>query len=117
MLLLALVIGTSAQAQTFTLLYAFTGGADGGDPEGGLIMDSQGNLYGATAVGGNPACLHGCGTVFKVNTTGKESVLYSFAGTDGDGYFPSATLVQNVQGNLYGTTQVGLLTGTAWCSR
>ncbi len=104
--LLAL-IGGAAQAQTFTLLYTFTGGADGGDPEGGLIIDSLGNLYGTTAVGGNPACLHGCGTVFKLDTSGKESVLYSFTGTSGDGYFPSATLVQDVQGNLYGTAQAG----------
>jgi uncharacterized repeat protein (TIGR03803 family) len=107
MLVPALVATTTAEAQTFTLLYTFTGGADGGDPIGGLIMDAQGNLYGTTAEGGNLACLQGCGTVFKLDTRGNETVLYSFIGTGGDGYFPSATLVQDVQGNLYGTTQVG----------
>ncbi len=107
MLVPALVATTTAQAQTFTLLYTFTGGADGGDPIGGLIMDAQGNLYGTTAEGGNLGCLHGCGTVFKLDTTGSETVLYSFTGTGGDGYFPSAALVQDVQGNLYGTTQLG----------
>ncbi len=106
-LLTALLSTTPAPAQTFTLLYTFTGGADGGDPIGGLIMDAQGNLYGTTAGGGNPACLHGCGTVFKVDATGHETVLYSFTGTGGDGYFPSDSLVQDVQGNLYGTTQLG----------
>src|ERR1700683_2168502 len=57
------ILGRAAQAQTFTLLHAFTGGAEGGDPAGGLVMDGEGNLYGTTAEGGNLACLHGCGTV------------------------------------------------------
>jgi uncharacterized repeat protein (TIGR03803 family) len=106
-ILVTAVFTGSAQAQTFTLLYTFTGGADGGDPIGGLIMDPQGNLYGTTAEGGNPACLHGCGTVFKLDPAGNETVLYSFTGTGMDGSFPSATLVRDLQGNLYGTTQIG----------
>jgi len=106
-ILVTAVFSGSAQAQTFTLLYTFTGGADGGDPIGGLIMDGQDNLYGTTAEGGNPACPHGCGTVFKLDTTGKETVLYSFTGTGKDGFFPSASLVRDAQGNLYGTTQGG----------
>jgi uncharacterized repeat protein (TIGR03803 family) len=99
----------SAQAPTFTLLYAFTGGTDGRDPIAGLIMDAQGNLYGAAAEGGNPACLHGCGTIFKLDTTGKETVLYSFTG--GDGNYPATRLVRDAQGNLYGTTEIGAASG------
>jgi len=47
-----------------TVLYAFTGGADGGVPTGGLYMDAGGNLYGTTSTGGDPLCQ--CGTIFKI---------------------------------------------------
>jgi len=98
----------SAQAQTFTLLYTFTGGADGRTPGGGVILDAAGNLYGTTSEGGNFACSQGCGTLFKVDGAGNETVLYSFAGTGaGDGEYPNAALVMDAQGNLYGTTDVG----------
>ncbi len=110
------LVSRSAQAQTFTLLYTFTGGADRGAPIGGLIMDAQGNLYGTTQGGGNLACPHGCGTVYKVDPTGKETVLYSFTGTGGDGSFPHGSLVWDAQGNLYGTTVGGALAITAPCS-
>src|SRR5271157_4610665 len=89
-----------------TVLYSFTGGADGSTPEAGLLPDAQGNLYGTTSQGGDPACTNGCGTVFKVDTTGKETVLYSFTGLP-DGASPTAGLVQDAQGNLYGTTSQG----------
>jgi len=98
----------SARAQTFTLLYTFTGGSDGRGPFGGVILDGAGNLYGTTTEGGNLACSLGCGTVFKVDTSGNETVLYSFAGTGaGDGEYPNATLLRDTQGNLYGTTESG----------
>jgi uncharacterized repeat protein (TIGR03803 family) len=88
---------------TETVLYNFTGGADGGTPEAGLIRDSAGNLYGTTFLGGAA----GFGTVFKVNTQGQETVLHSFAGAP-DGYNPSwGSLVRDPAGNLYGTTQTG----------
>jgi hypothetical protein len=62
-----------AQAQTFTLLYTFTGGADGSGPSG-LIQDAAGNLYGITSAGGvlGGICPYpeGCGVVFKVDTSG-----------------------------------------------
>src|SRR5271157_2663432 len=90
-----------------TVLYSFTGGADGASPTAGLLPDAQGNLYGTTSQGGDPACTNGCGTVFKVDMTGKETVLYSFTGTGGDGAYPYAGLVQDAQGNLYGTTSQG----------
>ena len=66
-----------------TVLYSFTGGADGGVPNGGLIWDAKGNLYGPTTSGGDMSGCggRGCGVVFKVDpTTGTETVLYSFTG-------------------------------------
>jgi uncharacterized repeat protein (TIGR03803 family) len=91
-----------------TVLYRFTGtGGDGALPLAGLVRDMQGDLYGTTYFGGDPACEGGCGTVFKLDTTGKETVLHSFTGTGGDGCYTSATsagLVRDMQGNLYGTT-------------
>jgi uncharacterized repeat protein (TIGR03803 family) len=75
-------------------------------PNSGLVLDTQGNLYGTTFYGGLE-CDYGdvtCGTVFKVSASGQESVLYSFTGTGGDGSNPTAGLVLDTQGNLYGTT-------------
>jgi uncharacterized repeat protein (TIGR03803 family) len=112
-MLVPVVLGTgSAQAQTYTesVLYSFTGLLDGANPYAGLVQDAQGNLYGTTYQGGYPCSgydNYGCGTVFKVDTTGKETVLYSFTGTQGDAALPSAGLVQDAEGNLYGTTQYG----------
>ena len=60
-----------------TVLYRFTGGADGANPSAGVILDAAGNLYGATEGGGVPPS---DGTVFKLNSTGKKTVLYSFTG-------------------------------------
>ena len=85
-LLPAFVASRSAQAQTYTygLLYSFTGGTDGATPAAGLVQDAQGNLYGTAEFGGDPACTpSGCGTVFKLDTTGKETVLYHFTGDRG----------------------------------
>src|SRR5271157_830687 len=94
-----------------TVLYSVTGaGGDGANPEAGVVQDAQGNLYGTTAYGGAGNCsngsFYGCGAVFKVDTTGNETVLYSFTGTGGDGAEP-AGLVRDGQGNLYGTTSAG----------
>jgi uncharacterized repeat protein (TIGR03803 family) len=71
-----------------TVLHRFTGGADGGEPYAGVIRDSKGNLYGTTLAGGGTGCNgYGCGVIFKVSTTGKETVLYSFSGgADGGGH-------------------------------
>lgn len=105
--LLGLVVTTqSAQAQTFTTLYNFTGASDGGYPFAGLVRDKTGNLYGTTYSGGSSTT----GTVFKVNKSGTETVLYSF--TDGtDGGLPYAPLVRDAGGNLYGTTELGGASG------
>jgi uncharacterized repeat protein (TIGR03803 family) len=91
------LITPSAKAQTFTVLYAFTGGADGRAPYAGLILDAEGNLYGTTGGGG---ALRG-GTVFKVDTTGRESVLHSF--NRKEGIIPRAGLIRDASGSLYGT--------------
>lgn len=94
-----------------TVLYSFTGGADGGNPDAGLIRDEAGNFYGTTLAGGNlssPSCLpaRGCGVVFKLDPWGKETVLYSFSG-GADGGFPMAGLIRDTWGNLYGTAAFG----------
>jgi uncharacterized repeat protein (TIGR03803 family) len=95
-----------AQAQTFTTLYSFQGGTDGADPVGSLTLDNSGNLYGTTQQGGDLQChnSHGCGTVFKIDTTGAETVLYAFTGGS-DGVSPEAGLVRDDGGDLYGSTE------------
>jgi uncharacterized repeat protein (TIGR03803 family) len=95
------------QRREFTVLYNFTGGADGGYPLAGVIQDAEGNLYGEAAIGGYSTCEdEGCGTVFKLSPTGEETTLYTFY--DGsDGGFPAGGLVRDAAGNLYGTTTGG----------
>ena len=88
---------------TETMLYAFTGGTDGGDPDGALIQGSNGNFYGTTRLGG----AHGDGTVFEMTPSGTETVLYSFAGGTSDGANPTAGLLLARDGNFYGTTSAG----------
>jgi uncharacterized repeat protein (TIGR03803 family) len=84
-----------------TVLHNFAGGADGATPEGILVRDKAGHLYGTTTAGG----ASGAGTVFEITGT-KESVLYSFAG-GADGANPQAGLLLDAAGNLYGTTTQG----------
>jgi len=98
------------------VLYSFTGGTDGNAPYGDLVHDSAGNLYGTTLGGGNltpAACTYegspeygGCGVVFKLDPSGQETLLYTFTG-GADGALPSAGVIRDVAGNLYGTTQAG----------
>ncbi len=94
---------------TESVLYTFAGGSDGAFPQGGLVFDQAGNLYGVTQ-GGGDGCKGGCGTVFELtpgqNGTWTESVLYSFRG-ETDGSNPEAALVFDAAGNLYGTTLAG----------
>jgi uncharacterized repeat protein (TIGR03803 family) len=94
-----------------TVLYTFTGGADGGTPLAGLIRDRAGNLYGTTAGGGDTSssCVNqfsGCGTVFKVSPARRETVLHTF-GSGTDGRNPQGGLVWDSAGNIYGTTLYG----------
>jgi len=104
-LVLAATVATRpARAQTFTVLHSFAAGTDGAVPNP-IIGDAQGNLYGTTKFGGITSCaLDTCGTVFKIDSAGKETVLYRFEGGD-NGYGPYAGLVRDAKGNLYGTTQ------------
>jgi uncharacterized repeat protein (TIGR03803 family) len=112
-LALAIVLGLagispSVQAQTFTVLYSFTGGTDGYLPAFGLLRDSAGNLYGSTFRGGDPTCDHGlsCGVIFKLDGNGKFTVVHAFTGA-GDGSYPSGRLIRDSAGNLYGTADRG----------
>jgi uncharacterized repeat protein (TIGR03803 family) len=107
MLGLAIVTSQSVQAQTLSVLYAFAGGSDGARPFAGLIRNSAGDFYGTTANGGS-SCW--CGTVFKLDARGTETVLYAFAGgTDGD--TPYSNLLLDAKGDLYGTTVSGGTSG------
>ena len=107
-----------------TVLYVFRGKAfnDGEYPEGGLIADSSGNLYGTTAYGGSGNCVlagsaAGCGTVFELSPPQQkgqawtETILYSFP-TAKQGYVPAGDLVFDASGNLYGSTIFGGGKGT-----
>jgi uncharacterized repeat protein (TIGR03803 family) len=94
----------SAGSWTESVLYTFTGGADGGEPLAGLAIDAQGNLYGTTAIGGT----FGNGTVFMLSFASgswSESVLYSFRGGL-DGSYPQAAVTLH-NGSIYGTTYAG----------
>jgi uncharacterized repeat protein (TIGR03803 family) len=92
-----------------TVLYFFRGTADGGEPNGGLVLGADGNFYGTTNSGGlaNSYCgLDGCGVVFKITPGGAETAIYAFGGQTDDGVFPSS-LVQGTDGDFYGTTDIG----------
>ena len=95
----------AAQAQNYTeeTIYSFRGSPDGANPYGGVAQDSAGNLYGTTYEGGP----HNLGTVFKLDTAGKETVLHSFAGQRDGAYPMGVTLVLDSAQNLYGTTSDG----------
>jgi uncharacterized repeat protein (TIGR03803 family) len=100
--------GTVFKVDTYgreTVLYRFTGGngsTDGKNPMAGLVMDSAANLYGTTDIGGTA----NTGTIFKIDPSGKETVLHSFAGST-DGSYPQAALALDGAGNLYGGTSLG----------
>ncbi len=87
---------------SYTVLYAFTGDKDGGEPVAGLTGDKNGNFYGVTYYGGG-SC--DCGVIFKIAPDGAETVLHTFAKSEGA--HPETVLVQDSKGNLYGTTHEG----------
>jgi uncharacterized repeat protein (TIGR03803 family) len=107
---LAGLLSPAAQAQTLSVLYTFTG-KNGANPQGTLMQDSAGNMYGTTFSGGpgdTPGCYDndGCGVVFEINAAGAENAVYAFAGrTTGTG--PVGGVVRDDQGNLYGVTAGG----------
>jgi len=87
-----------------TTLYAFGGGTDGYIPEGRLLRDRHGNIYGTTYAGGAESM----GVVYRLSAKGKQTVLHSFGGGASDGAFPTnAGLAMDASGNLYGMTQFG----------
>jgi len=87
-------------------LHSFNG-ANGMEPAAGMLRDAAGDLYGTTELGGDTTCYSlGCGTVFRLSNAGAETVLYKFKGTP-DGFFPTALLVEDAAGTLYGTTPLG----------
>ena len=95
-----------------TIVYSFINATDGAFPRAGLTQDASGNLFGTASTGGvmNCTALFGkCGTVFKVDTTGLFSMLYSFQGasTGPDGATPLSSLLLDASGNLLGTTNAG----------
>src|SRR5450631_3911763 len=98
---LLLIAVRPALAQTESVLHSFAqNGTDGYNPYAGLAIDTAGNLYGTTNVGGASSA----GTVFKVTPSGTETVLYSFkGGTDGCNPF-DAGVVLGKKGVLYGAT-------------
>jgi uncharacterized repeat protein (TIGR03803 family) len=102
---------------TITVVHEFTGGADGSNPQAGLVMDAAGNLYGTARYGGNEQNFcggGGCGVVFELsplaNGQWNYTILYTFQGSP-DGEEPAATLTLDKAGNLYGTTVGGGVNG------
>jgi hypothetical protein len=93
---------------TEKVIHVFGQGSDGLNPEGGVTLDQEGNLYGTTYSGGT----YGGGTAFKLTPpkTGgswNENVIHSFNYTEFDGAAPSASMILDRWGNLYGTTLFG----------
>jgi len=88
------------------ILHSFTGSSDGAFPVAGLVSDGS-NLYGTASEGGDLTKCggSGCGVVFKLSASNNEIVLHPFHGKDGE--IPYGTLIQDAQGNLYGTTELG----------
>lgn len=102
MIMILTILTQSAQAQTYTVIYNFTGGSDGAAPEAGVVIDRAGNLYGTTSARGGFMS----GTVFRLARRGSGwilSPLYSFTGGN-DGQFPVAPVTIGPDGNLYGIT-------------
>ena len=89
------------------ILHSFGGGTDGSQPNCTLIMDTAGNLYGTTSLGGT----HNEGMAFELTPTGSggwtEKMLHNFGSSNTDGTQPWAGMIFDAAGNLYGTTFIG----------
>jgi uncharacterized repeat protein (TIGR03803 family) len=107
---------TKGGAWTEKVLYSFKSGTDGADPNGSLVFDTNGALYGTTYFGGNQGCKEdagvGCGTVFKLSPPAKEGhawgyeILHRFR-EKGDGTNPAAGVILDKTSKIYGTTLGG----------
>ena len=95
-------------AGTLTTLWQFSGRSDGGPAGAGLIQGVDSNFYGTTVAGGTNGSL---GTVFKITSAGTLTTLHRFTGASTDGANPSAPLILGNDGNFYGTTYGGGLSG------
>jgi uncharacterized repeat protein (TIGR03803 family) len=110
---------TAGGALLYKQLYSFKHPPDAYLPIGTLILDKDGNLYGATAGGGTGYGENGGGTVFELarpaahGGTWTENILYSFQG-DPDGLAPYSGVIRDPAGNLYGTTQQGGVYGPVY---
>jgi uncharacterized repeat protein (TIGR03803 family) len=87
----------------FTTLHRFDFSDEGGYPNSGLLLGSDGNFYSTTEANG-PG---GCGTVFRMDSSGNLSLLHSFSGNGGEGCIPYAGLIESYPGTFYGTTLAG----------
>jgi uncharacterized repeat protein (TIGR03803 family) len=96
-----------------TVLYRFQPAPDGSIPAPGLVVDSAGSLYGTAAVGGTGLGCAGCGTFFKIDSTGNETTIYDFTGQSGDGAHPNG-IISDGAGNFYGITIQGG-SSNCWC--
>jgi len=113
MLTLPMFAGSALAGDEERVLYSFEYAPDGANPEGNVVFDKAGNIYGTTPNGGSYVCVSGtCGTVFQLippkrhGDAWTESVLYSFKGKshhDGNG---PVGLIPDGSGNLYGTTLI-----------
>jgi len=95
-------------AGAHTVLYDFTGGADGGEPYKGVTLDAEGNLYGTAVTGGGGSCEGGCGVVYKLSNSGgtwNQTVIHTFTGSDGSG--PGSPVAIDKNGDVFGTTPTG----------
>src|ERR1035438_880625 len=118
---LVITFASGASPGTYTVLYSFTGGADGDYPQGRVVLDQLGNLYGTTSPkgnGGGPCnTIGGCGTVWELTPSHGgwiETTLYDFCSLPScsDGTSPWGDLILDSAGNLYGTTLYG---GSSGC--
>jgi uncharacterized repeat protein (TIGR03803 family) len=110
MMLVLIMLGTPASAQTFSVLYNFgTNNGDPTDPANGTVTQGQdGNLYGASWNGGINICGDAgvtCGSVFRITPDGALSVIYNFSGADGE---KPIGLTLGIDGNFYGATAYGI---------
>ncbi len=108
-----LVPGANGAKPTYSVIYSFGADSDASVPNGPLLLDASGNLYGVTAAGG----AFNAGAVFKLSPqtggTWTESVLFSFGGgSESSGATPVGNLLFDAAGNLYGATEFGGMSGS-----
>jgi uncharacterized repeat protein (TIGR03803 family) len=102
-------LSSTTNGWVHTVLYSFTGGADGGEPYKGVTLDREGNLYGTAVTGGSGSCEGGCGVVYKLTNSGgiwSQRVIHAFAGGN-DGSGPGARVTVDRSGNVYGMAPTG----------